>query len=404
MLVQPDLYEKGHNHGIDQDIALLGIGCRYGRDDWSNLAIKRLTDTVKLDVDSQGVLQRAGPALRDLRPRRLKVAMDNITAAGGRCPGEIAKRWESLEGFIAHSTQPNGYMVPDRRRHRGRAAGRLRPGREDVRRPPHEDRCEVFGDGYVYGRTAWDKPESAFYSIRFGPGLKYHGHEDHLGVTYYAQGRDVLVDAGFPLLREARLPQLDHVPRGAQRARRRGQRSGSAARRATAMSSPRSGRPAELPADRQGLRRARTRSVLVNHDEDVMAVLDTVPRAPRIRNLWHFARDSLKLVSNRGGRVVVKDKAGWTARWCSLDAVLQAGERAEGGQRTAAIPTRAGSPPPTCRRSPPPRSSPPRRRSAADDHRARHRRAQGLMRRRQGHLRRRPRPAFSEFNGRIFIG
>ena len=55
----------------------------------------------------------------------------------------------------------------------------------------------VFGGGYVYGRTAWDKPESAFYSIRFGPGLKYHGHEDHLGVTYYAQGRDVLVDVGF---------------------------------------------------------------------------------------------------------------------------------------------------------------------------------------------------------------
>ena len=49
----------------------------------------------------------------------------------------------------------------------------------------------------MYGRTDWGKPESAFYSIRFGPGLKFHGHEDHLGVTYYAHGRDILVDGGF---------------------------------------------------------------------------------------------------------------------------------------------------------------------------------------------------------------
>ena len=32
ILSDPTLYKKGHNHGLDQDIALLGIGCRYGRD------------------------------------------------------------------------------------------------------------------------------------------------------------------------------------------------------------------------------------------------------------------------------------------------------------------------------------------------------------------------------------
>jgi hypothetical protein len=38
LLSNPKLYKKGHNHGIDQDIALMGIGCRYGRKDWARRA------------------------------------------------------------------------------------------------------------------------------------------------------------------------------------------------------------------------------------------------------------------------------------------------------------------------------------------------------------------------------
>ena len=38
VLSNPALYEKGHNHGMDQDIALLRIGCRYGHKEWSGLA------------------------------------------------------------------------------------------------------------------------------------------------------------------------------------------------------------------------------------------------------------------------------------------------------------------------------------------------------------------------------
>jgi hypothetical protein len=50
----------------------------------------------------------------------------------------------------------------------------------------------------------------------------------------------------------------------------------------------------------------RTRSVFVNHGEDVMAVHDTASGGKKIRNLWRFD-DELKLVSNKGGRVVLGD-------------------------------------------------------------------------------------------------
>ncbi|MFB9877113.1 heparinase II/III family protein [Planobispora siamensis] len=302
MLSNPALYEKGHNHGIDQDIALLGIGCRYNRDEWSGLAIRRLTETVRIDVDSQGALREQAPRYAIYVYDRLKVAMSNIEACGRKVPASIEERWKSLEGFISHSTQPNGFMVP------------IGDGGADVRPVGYEHpkkTVKVFGNGYVYGRTAWDKPESAFYSIRFGPGAKYHGHEDHLGVTYYAQGRDVLVDVGFHSYentgyrRWTMSPEAHNVPIVAGARFRPGT--------STALTG------SSVGEDRQSFRLTdkaygvpRTRSVLVNHGRDVMAVLDTVPKGSKVRTVWHLAAD-LSKVSSGGGRVVVKDKSGWKA-------------------------------------------------------------------------------------------
>ena len=103
----------------------------------------------------------------------------------------------------------------------------------------------------------------------------------------------------------------------------------------------------------------RTRSVLVNHGEDVMAVLDTVPKGSRVRNVWHLARE-LSTVSNSGGRVVVKDKAGWKATLVQISMPSckpVSGLKVVSGQQN---PYQGWVSPPTCRRSPPPRSSPPR--------------------------------------------
>jgi hypothetical protein len=297
MLSNPALYEKGHNHGMDQDIALLRIGCRFGREDWSGLALRRMTGSVKLDIDDQGALQEQAPRYGLYVHERLQVAMDAIKECGLRTPAEIARRWESLEGYIAHATEPDGNMAPI-----GDGAADVRPSGFT----PHEKKTvKVFRAGYVFGRTAWDKDDSAYYSIRFGPALKFHGHEDHLGVTYYAGGRDVLVDAGFhsyentPYRFWTMSPEAHNVPVV----------EGARFRPRTASSLVRS----TIGADRQSFRLtdraygvARTRSVLVNHGADVMAVLDTVPKGSQVRDLWHFA-PGLKVVSNAGGRIVVAD-------------------------------------------------------------------------------------------------
>jgi hypothetical protein len=300
VLANPALYEKGHNHGLDQDIGLLGIGCRYRQSKWSNLAVRRMTSSARLAIDGQGALQEQAPRYGIYVYERMAVAMDAIKDCGMKVPAEMTRRWKSLASYITHATQPNGNMVP------------IGDGGPDVRPSGYDhdkQKVKVFRRaGYVFGRTAWDKPESAYYSIRFGPGLKYHGHEDHLGVTYYAHGRDLLVDVGFHSYENSAYrywtmsPEAHNVPVV----------SGARFRPRTASKLTR----ARLGKQRQtykltdtayGVRR--TRSVLVNHGEDVMAVLDTVPKGSKLRNLWHFPAD-LKVISNNGGRIVVGEQGG----------------------------------------------------------------------------------------------
>lgn len=310
VLADPALYEKGHNHGLDQDIGLLSIGCRLGQAKWSRLAVRRMNSSAKLAIDSAGALQEQAPRYGVYVSQRMAVAMDKIKECGLKVPGEMRRRWTLLASYITHATQPNGYMVP------------IGDGGPDVRPTgfAHDKKTvKVFRRaGYVFGRTAWDDPESAYYSIRFGPGLKYHGHEDHLGVTYYAHGRDVLVDVGFhsyentAYRRWTLSPEAHNVPVVAG-ARFR-PRTASTLTRATLGAKRQSYR---LTDTAYGVRR--TRSVLVNHGDDVMAVLDTAAKGAKIRNLWHFAAD-LKVISNRGGRVVVGEGGakGWRATLVQL--------------------------------------------------------------------------------------
>jgi hypothetical protein len=214
-------------------------------------------------------------------------------------PSEISKRADALKDFIAHATMPDGYMVPI-----GDGSAETEP-KIETGTPKQE--VKVYKAGYVFGRTAWGKPGSAYYSIRFGPGMKFHGHEDHLGVTYYAQGRDILVDGGFNSYEKSAYrywtlsAEAHNVPTVV----------GERFRPRTSSKLTKS----EYGKNRQAFRVtdkaygvSRTRSVLVDHGEDLMAVLDTASGGKKIKSLWRFD-PSLKVVSNKGGKVVLADGA-----------------------------------------------------------------------------------------------
>ncbi|MEU8246173.1 heparinase II/III family protein [Nonomuraea sp. NPDC048916] len=300
ILADPASYRQGHNHGLDQDIGLLVVGCRLGRDRWRELAIRRVTASAELAIDAQGVLHEQAPRYGLYVHRRLGVALRAIEESGARMPARLAESRTSLETYIAHATQPDGRLVPIG----DSPAGARAPGFAAAL-AHGEPVVKVFDGGYVFGRTAWDDPEASHYSIRFGPGRRLHGHEDHLGVTYHAHGRDILVEAGFHSYERTaytewtRSPEAHNVPVvvGA------GFRPGTSTRLTARALGP-SRQTFRLTDDAYGV--PRTREVLVEHGPHLMAVLDSVPAGSMAHSLWHFA-PALRPVSHRDGVVVLGD-------------------------------------------------------------------------------------------------
>lgn len=318
LLSDPKNYELGHNHGLDQDIGLLRIGCRYGNTKWKNLAVSRMVKSMSLDIDSQGALREQAPRYAIYVYDRLGVAVDTIKDCKMKVPAALATRWESLPRHISAATQPNGYLVPI-----GDGPADVQPTGFETGHP--KSTVQVFNAGYVFGRTAWNDPKSAYYSIRFGPALKFHGHEDHMSVTYYAQGRSILTEAGFhsyentPYRRWTLSPEAHNVPIVVGRKFR-----GHTPTALVATSVHKDRQTFTFTDKAYGV--PRKRSVLVNHREDVMAVLDS--GGGRLRNLWHLD-PRLKVVSNSGGRIVVADGE-WKA---SIVQLAMPSCTAVGGQR-----------------------------------------------------------------------
>src|SRR5699024_719115 len=66
---------------------------------------------------------------------------------------------------------------------------------------PPRDRVAVYGAGYAYGRSSWGDhrqrfSDASFYSLRFGPQNRIHGHADGMAMTLWAGGETLLVDSG----------------------------------------------------------------------------------------------------------------------------------------------------------------------------------------------------------------
>ncbi|MBO3752009.1 heparinase II/III family protein [Streptosporangiaceae bacterium NEAU-GS5] len=321
ILADPARYRPGHNHGLDQDIALVVVACRLGRTRWRDLAISRMTASAELAIDGQGALHEQAPRYALYVHRRMGVALRAIEESGAVIPDGLALRRAALESFIAHATQPDGYLVP------------IGDSPADQRAPAFAhgpSTVGIFDAGYVFGRSAWNDPRSAYYSIRFGPGRRLHGHEDHLGVTYHAHGRPILVEAGFHSYERTayvawtRSPEAHNVPIVADAAFRPG--------RATALleSSVGPARQSYTLSDRAyGLRRAR--EIIVSHGPDLLAVRDSVAGPAVLRSRWHF-HPSLRVLAQRDGIVILGDVSGDEDRRVTL-AQLSEG-RLVGGQET----------------------------------------------------------------------
>ncbi len=317
-----------------------------GNAGWRSKALSRMTATTKMDVDSQSVLRERSPGTRSTSTSGSRSPWTGSASAVRAGPADLAPT--ASTGCPSTSRRPRcptGYLVPI-----GDGAADVQPS-ACAKKP--DSKVQIYKAGYVFRDGPPGIPRTPPTTpIRYGPGVKFHGHEDHLGVTYYAQGRPILTEAGFhsyepsPYRDWTLSPQAHNVPipQGAQ------------VRPATASTPGQEvaeGRAPVVHADRPGLRASagpgRCWSTMTRRTS-----WRSSTRSPRAR--WATSGTSTRAVGHgeqrRPGRGRGQRLAGLGG--AVLAAGLQAGQEPEDRvEASAEAPSRAGSPRRTCRRPPP---------------------------------------------------
>jgi Heparinase II/III-like protein len=190
------------NHGLVEDLKLMKIGCAYpatafGGDalKWRQTAYNQILssfyDSPRLgpSIDTQGVVNEQATGYERFVYDLWRGGEPELSACGYPLPADIAARIAKMADFLAEATQPNGDLVQIGDTYQ--EAAFLSPAPSLPKLP----RVAVYSAGYVFGRSEWG-PDGTFYSLRFGAGRQVHGHDDHMGLTYYSRGRNLIVNAG----------------------------------------------------------------------------------------------------------------------------------------------------------------------------------------------------------------
>lgn len=197
-------YEGDWNHGLDQNIGLLALGCASYREDWKHIAAERTASALKVMVDEQGVSAEQATGYHFYVYRRIRDAAARFDACDVPFP-EI-ERLALMPGFLAHAAVPDGTYT--------RIGDTLLKPLDSIpgtvaefaatqgkSGPKPDSRFAVYDAGYVFGRSGWGETrpfeQESHYSLRFGPGRIIHGHNDHTSLTYFSRGSRIIVDGGF---------------------------------------------------------------------------------------------------------------------------------------------------------------------------------------------------------------
>lgn len=193
------------NHALHQQESLFVCGRVLGEERLWQLALERMGALLREQYDEQGVNAEGAIAYHhnnylwwERTLRRMDV--EQISRPDG------ADRHLHAPEEIAHATRPDGTYV---------TIGDTDHMTPTVLGTPHTDYAATLGQegeapqstvavydaGYVFARSGWgngQRPyaDNTFYSLRFGPSRRVHGHPDGTSVTYSAARTNWVVDPG----------------------------------------------------------------------------------------------------------------------------------------------------------------------------------------------------------------
>jgi hypothetical protein len=303
-------WQGAYNHGMSQDLELLRAGCAYPATEWGgqpltwrSLARQRMIESFQPNqygpaVDAQGAANEQATGYANFDYGLWTEAEGDLAACGQPpLPEQDRAAIARMPLFLALATQPDGRLVQIGDTYpvgpRSPAGTPLLfAASMGVQGTPPLQRVGVYDAGYVFGRSGWGTARTfgsmSFYSLRFGPGTQIHGHADHMGLTYYARGRNLIVDSGhdgyaqnayrsYLLSPEAAstlvLPDVPFNPSAP-----------------TTLMSQHIGPAAQFYefTDTAFGGNARYRSVYISQAPDFIAVLDRSSGAGEYQQLWHL--------------------------------------------------------------------------------------------------------------------
>ncbi|RKS71470.1 heparinase II/III-like protein [Motilibacter peucedani] len=307
-------WKGANNIGLDQSLGVLGAACALGRRDWYSVAVRRIDKHAALVYDAQGVDNEQAPGYSAYNFGLWTKTLDRLNSCGGLSQTGVSTRLQKAVEFIAASHRPDG-----RQEQLGDTEAVSRPiygtvaeyaATQGASGPVPTQRVGVYNGsigGYVFGRSGWgvDRPfaQESFYSLRFGKGRIFHGHDDHTSVTYWARGKQVLADGGHPGYAKGAYRDYILSPQAHNVVTATAPFDRLAATKLTSSVQSDAG-DAYTVSDTAYAGVTRQRSVLavLPPQQDVMLVADTLTSATRHRydQLWHLGPQFAATVA--GGR------------------------------------------------------------------------------------------------------
>lgn len=332
-------WQGAYNHGLSQDLELLRAGCAYPAGEWGGrpaawrrIARQQLIESFQPNrygpaIDAQGAANEQATGYANFTFGLWTTAEANLKACRQRAlPAADANRIARMSIFLALATQPDGKLVQIGDTYS--VGPRNRPGTplrfaatEGASGTPPRQRIGVYDAGYVFGRSGWGTTRSfgkmSFYSLRFGPGTQIHGHADHMGLTYYARGRDLIVDSGHDGYAGGPYRNYLLSPEAASTLVMPGVPFRKSA--ATALVSRDVMRKAQFYefTDTAFGGHVRDRSVYVSQAPDFIVVFDRTSGAGTYQQLWHLGpslsvttvRDAYAVAAAPGTELVIRQLA-----------------------------------------------------------------------------------------------
>ena len=206
VLADPSFYVVSGNHALNQSLGLLDVGCYLGRIDWEGLASRRIDQFISRAIDTQGVSEEQATKYDRYDYDRFMIVRDHLLACGLPPPTGF-ERVLRIPDFLAQATRPDGHYETigdsdDRSWASIQGTPEEYTASLGTRGTPPATTIATFRRGYAFGRTGWGGDgrtfgDETFFSLRFGPGLQHHGHDDGGALTLFGHGAQLLVDPGY---------------------------------------------------------------------------------------------------------------------------------------------------------------------------------------------------------------